>query len=67
LLNSSIIELDVQINPITVKATHLLLKSAVDNGVHEVVYISKEDELEEDSEIQKMKNILETRQRVYRH
>ena len=63
-LNSSIIELDMQNNPITVKGAYLLLKSAVDNGVCELVYITKERELEENNEVQKMMNILETRKTV---
>jgi len=61
-LNSSITVLDVWDNLITVEGARLLLKSAVDNGVCEEVRIDRE--YKEDNEVQKMMNILETRQTV---
>ena len=61
-LNSSITVLIVRNNPITVEGAHLLIKSAMDNGVCEEVMINYE--CKEDNEVQKMLNILETRQKV---
>ena len=61
-LNSSITVLSVQINPITVEGAYLILQSAIDNGVCEEVVIDYE--YKEDNEVQKMMNILETRQKV---
>ena len=61
-VNQSIIELRIYINPITVEGARLILQSAVNNRVCKEVYIN--DEYEEDNEVQKMINILETRQKV---
>jgi len=61
-LNSSITVLDVGYNAITVEGARLLLKSAMDNGVCEKVRI--DGKYKEDSEVQKISNILETRQEV---
>jgi len=61
-LNFSITVLNVLHNPITVEGTCVLLKSVVDNGVCENVWINYE--YIEENEVQKMMNILETRQKV---
>ena len=61
-LNSSITVLGVQINPITVEGARLILQSAVNNRVCEGVVI--DGEYKKDNEVQKMMNILETRQKV---
>jgi len=62
-LNFSITVLDVRLNRITVEGASLLLKSAVDNGVCEEVKINYII-YKEENEVQKMMNILETRQKV---
>ena len=61
-LNSSITVLSVQDNPITVKGARLILQPTIGNGVCEKVWI--DDEYKEDNEVQKMMNILYTRQKV---
>ncbi|XP_065887218.1 protein NLRC3-like isoform X2 [Dysidea avara] len=63
-LNSSITVLGVQINPITVEGARLILQSAVNNRVCEGVVI--DGEYKKDNEVQKMMNILETRQKAKR-
>ena len=60
--NSSITVLNVRDNPITVEGAYLLLKSAMDNGVCEVVEVDYK--YEEDNEVQKIMNVLETRRKV---
>ena len=61
-LNSSITVLGVQGNPITVEGARLILQSAIDNRVCEEVRI--DDEYKGDNKVQKMRNILYTRQKV---
>ena len=61
-VNQSIKELHIGDNPITVVGARLVLQSAVNNGVCEIVYV--DDDYETDSEVQKMSNILYTRQQV---
>ena len=61
-LNSSIAELYVWDNPITVEGAHLILQSAVNNKVCTVVWI--DDKHKTDSEVRRMSDILETRQKV---
>ena len=61
-VNQSIKQLYIVDNPITVEGTCLILQSAVNNRVCEEVTI--DGEYKEDSEVQKMINILETRQKV---
>ena len=63
-LNSSIIVLVVCNNPITVEGARLILQSAVNNKVCVQVIVDIEHEL--DSEVRRMSDILETRQR-YSH
>ena len=60
-VNQSIKELGICHNAITVKGAHLILQSAVNNRVCEEVDI---DYQHKDIEVQKMMNILETRQKV---
>lgn len=48
-------------NPITVDGARLIMKSAVDNGICEVVYI--DNEYEDDDEVKEMKTILDDRRR----
>ena len=48
-------------NPITVDGACLIMKSAVDNGVCEIVGI--DDEYEDDDEVKEMKTILDDRRR----
>ena len=48
-------------NPITVDGVRLIMKSAVDNGVCEIVGI--DDEYEDDDEVKEMKTILNDRRR----
>ena len=48
-------------NPITVDGARLIMKSAVDNGVCEIVSI--DDEYEDDDEVKEMKTILDDRRR----
>ena len=48
-------------NPITVDGAHLIMKSAVDNGVCE--YVNMDNEYEDDDEVKKMKTILDDRMR----
>jgi len=62
LVNQSIKKLGINHNPITVEGARLVLQSAVNNGVCERVHVY--DDYETDSEVQKMVNILETRQKV---
>ena len=62
LFNSSIAELNVENNPITVEGAYLILQSAVNNQVCTLVGI--DDKHKTDSEVRKMINILETRQKV---
>ena len=61
-VNQSIKILYIGGNPITVEGARLVLQSAVNNGVCEVVYVSNDHKT--DSEVQKMSDILETRQKV---
>ena len=61
-VNQSIKELRIGGNPITVEGARLVLQSAVNNGVCEEVYVG--DDYKKDSEVQKMSNMLETRQKV---
>ena len=61
-VNQSIKKLWIDYNLITVEGTHLILQSAVNNRVCEEVVI--DDEYKKDNEVQKMMNILETRQKV---
>ena len=61
-VNQSIKELDIGNNPITVEGARLILQSTVNNRVCEEVTI--DDDYKEDNEVQKMMNILETRQKV---
>ena len=61
-LNSSITVLYVHVNPITVEGAHLILQSAVNNKVCTLVSIDVQ--YKADSEVRKMINILETRQKV---
>ena len=61
-MNQSIKELHIGGNLITVEGTRLVLQSAVNNGVCERVYV--DDDYTKDTEVQKMINILETRQKV---
>ena len=62
-INSSITVLSVRSNIITVEGARLILKSAVDNGVCEEVGI--DGVYKPDIVVQKLMNILETRQEVY--
>ena len=64
-LNSSITELNVWSNPITVEGARLILQSAVNNKV--CTSVSMDDTHNTDSEVRRMSNILETRQEVYSH
>jgi len=59
--NRNIVVLGAYDNPVTVEGARLMLQSAVNNGVCEEVQI----DYERDNEVQKMMNILETRQKVY--
>jgi len=61
-LNSSITVLYVHVNPITMEGTRLILQSAVNNKVCTLVSIDVQ--YKADSEVRKMINILETRQKV---
>ena len=76
LVNNSVRILDVSYNPITVEGARLILQSAVDNGVCQVVDIGhykdddeveddevEDDEVEDDDEVKKMMTILEQRKR----
>ena len=60
--NKNTVVLGVSENPVTVEGARLILQSAVNNGVCEEVLI--DFKYERDSEVQKMMNILETRQKV---
>jgi len=62
LLNSSITVLDVAGNLITVEGAHLILQSAVDNGVCEEVDIHYD--YQHDNEVQKVQKMLFNRQKV---
>ena len=48
-------------NPVTVDGAHLIMKSAVENGVCE--YVEIDDEYENDKEVKKMTTILDDRRR----
>ena len=61
LVNNSVKILNVSGNPITVEGAHLMLHSAVDNGVCQRVNIN--EDYEDDDEVKKM-IILEQRQQV---
>ena len=61
-LNSSITELNVWDNPITVEGARLILQSAVNNKMCKAVVI--DDKHKTDSEVRNMSNILETRRKV---
>ena len=58
--NKSITELWLMGNPITADGAHLIMKSAVDNGVCE--YVGLDNEYEDD-EVKEMKSILNDRRR----
>jgi len=57
--NQTIITLNLYDNPITVEGAHLMLQSAIDNGVCEEVITS--DDYRSDNEVHKMMTILQTR------
>ena len=59
--NQSIRTLWLMNNPITVDGARLIMKSAVDNGVCEIVGI--DNEYEDDDEVKEMKTILNDRSR----
>ena len=59
--NHNIRELWLWYNPITVDGARLIMKSAVDNGVCEIVGI--DNEYEDDDEMKEMKTILDDRRR----
>ena len=59
--NQSITELWLMGNPITVDGARLIMKSAVDNGVCEIVGI--DNEYQNDDEVKKMEAILDDRRR----
>ena len=59
--NHNIRELWLRGNPITVDGARLIMKSAVDNGVCEYVWIG--DEYKDDEEVKEMKTILDDRMR----
>ena len=59
--NQSIKMLQLWDNPITVDGARLIMKSAVDNGVCEYVWI--DDEYKDDDEVKEMKTILDVRRR----
>ena len=59
--NQSITELWLWRNPITVDGAHLIMKSAVDNGVCKIVGI--DNEYRDDDEVKEMETILEDRRR----
>ena len=61
-VNQSIKKLYIGGNPITVEGARLVLQSAVNNGVCEEVYV--DDDYRTYSEVQKISNILYTRQQV---
>ena len=61
LFNSSIKELEIMGNPITVEGACLVLQSAVDNKVCHVVWV--EDEYLEDDEVRRMTHILDHRKK----
>ena len=63
--NQSITELWLYDNPITVDGARLIMKSAVDNGVCEIVYI--DDEYKDDDEVKEMKTILDDRRQNVRN
>ena len=59
--NHNIRILELSFNAITVDGARLIMKSAVDNGVCEDVWI--DDEYEDDDEVKEMKTILYDRRR----
>ena len=59
--NHNIRELGLYGNPITVDGARLIMKSAVDNGVCEFLWI--DDEYEDDDEVKEMITILDDRRR----
>ena len=59
--NQSIKKLWLYGNPITVDGARLIMKSAVDNGVCEIVFIY--NEYKDDDEVKEMKTILHDRRR----
>ena len=59
--NQSITELWLMNNPITIDGVRLIMKSAVDNGVCEIVGI--DNEYEDDDEVKEMEAILDDRRR----
>ena len=59
--NQSITELRLWHNPITIDGARLIMKSAVDNGVCEIV--GMDDEYEDDDEVKEMETILNDRRR----
>ena len=59
--NQSIKKLWLSYNPITVDGARLIMKSAVDNGVCEIVGI--DDEYKDDDEVKEMQTILDDRRR----
>ena len=61
--NQNIRELGLYDNPISLDGAHLIMKTAVDNGVCEFVSIS--DEYEDDEEIKRMMTILDDRRRQH--
>ena len=61
--NQSIMKLWLWDNPITVDGARLIMKSAVDNGVCEIVLI--DEEYEDDDEVNEMITILDDRSRQY--
>ena len=61
--NQNIRELRLYDNPISLDGAHLIMKTAVDNGVCEFVWIS--DEYKDDKEIKRMMTILDDRRRQH--
>ena len=59
--NQCITKLQLMENPITVDGAHLIMKSAVDNGVCEIVGIDYK--YKDDDEVKEMKIILDDRRR----
>ena len=57
--NQNIRELWLMNNPITVDGAHLIMKSAVDNGVCEIVGV--DNEYEDDDQVKEMRTILNDR------
>ena len=61
--NQNITELWLEYNPISLDGAHLIIKTAVDNGVCE--YVSINSEYEDDEEIRGMMTILDDRRRQH--